>query len=170
MVSEFPRYNSKLAYKKEAAAFGGVMEIIKAVREVKVETGCAPSKKVNVYLVSDNKRLISANADCIAKLAGCAAVKNIASPEEAEEKSVVKVTSVGTLYIPMGELVDADKERERLNGELDKVMQEIRRADGKLNNQGFIAKAPKKLVEAEREKLEKFREMREKILSQLKNL
>ena len=70
----------------------------------------------------------------------------------------------------MGELVDADKERERLNGELDKVMQEIRRADGKLNNQGFIAKAPKKLVEAEREKLEKFREMREKILSQLKNL
>ncbi|MDE7257536.1 MAG: class I tRNA ligase family protein [Clostridia bacterium] len=170
MVSEFPRYNSKLAYKKEAAAFGGVMEIIKAVREVKVETGCAPSKKVNVYLVSDNKRLISANADCIAKLAGCAAVKNIASPEEAEEKSVVKVTSVGTLYIPMGELVDVDKERERLNGELDRVMQEIRRADGKLNNQGFMAKAPKKLVDAEREKLEKFMEMREKILNRLKNL
>ena len=65
---------------------------------------------------------------------------------------------------------DADKERERLNGELDKVMQEIRRADSKLNNQGFIAKAPKKLVEAEREKLEKFREMREKILDQLNNL
>ncbi|MCM1438428.1 MAG: valine--tRNA ligase [Roseburia sp.] len=170
MVSGFPRYNSKLAYKKEAAAFGGVMEIIKAVREVKVETGCAPSKKVNVYLVSDNKRLISSNADCIAKLAGCSAVKSINSPDEAEEKCVAKVTSVGTLYIPTGELIDADKERERLNVELDKVMQEIRRADGKLNNQGFIAKAPKKLVEAEREKLEKYMEMREKILAQLKNL
>ena len=170
MVADYPRYNSKLAYKKEAAAFGGVMEIIKAIREVKVETGCAPSKKVNVYLVTDAKRLVSANADCIAKLAGCETVKTVASKEEAGEKCVAKVTGAGTLYIPLGELVDADKERERLNGELDKVMQEIRRADSKLNNQGFIAKAPKKLVEAEREKLEKFREMREKILDQLNNL
>ena len=170
MVSEFPRYNSKLAYKKEAAAFGGVMEIIKAVREVKVETGCAPSKKVNVYIAGDNKRLISANADCIAKLAGCATVKNIASKDELDERCVAKVTGAGTLFVPMGELIDADKERERLNGELEKVTQEIRRADGKLNNTGFVAKAPKQLIEAERVKLEKFREMREKILEQLKNL
>lgn len=170
MVADYPRYNSKLAYKREAAAFGGVMEIIKAIREVKVETGCAPSKKVNVYVVTDNKRLVTANADCIAKLSGAAAVKNLSSEEEIEDKTVAKVTSVGTLYIPLGELVDADRERERLNSELDKVNEEIRRADGKLNNQGFVAKAPKKLVEAEREKLEMYREMRVKILEQLKNL
>ncbi len=170
MVADYPRYNSKLAYNKEAVAFGGVMEIIKAIREVKVETGCAPSKKVSVYMLSEAKRLISANADCIAKLAGAAYVKCISSKEEAEEKSVAKVTSVGTLYIPLGELVDAEKERERLNNELDRIMNEIRRADGKLNNQGFIAKAPKQLVEAERAKLNTFVEMREKILEQLKNL
>ncbi|MDE7163570.1 MAG: valine--tRNA ligase [Clostridia bacterium] len=170
MVADYPRYNSKLAYRKEALAFGGVMEIIKAIREVKVETGCAPSKKVSVYMLSDAKRLISANADCIAKLAGAAFVKCISAKEEAEEKSVAKVTSVGTLYIPLGELVDAEKERERLNNELDRIMGEIRRADGKLNNQGFIAKAPKQLVEAERAKLNTFVEMREKILEQLKNL
>ncbi|MDE5765853.1 MAG: valine--tRNA ligase [Clostridia bacterium] len=170
MVADYPRYNSKLAYRKEAVAFGGVMEIIKAIREVKVETGCAPSKKVSVYMLSDAKRLISANADCIAKLAGAAYVKCISTKEEAEEKSVAKVTSVGTLYIPLGELVDAEKERERLNNELDRIMNEIRRADGKLNNQGFIAKAPKQLVEAERAKLNTFVEMREKILEQLKNL
>ncbi|MDE7215139.1 MAG: hypothetical protein K2N68_04825 [Clostridia bacterium] len=62
------------------------------------------------------------------------------------------------------------KEKIRLNGELEKVMGEIRRADGKLNNQGFVAKAPKKLVEEERAKLNKFIEMREKILKQLKSL
>ena len=170
MVADYPRYNSKLAYKKEAAAFGGVMEIIKALREVKVETGCAPSKKVNVYLLTDAKRLVSANADCIAKLGGAASVKCISTKEEAEEKSVAKVTGVGTLFVPLGELVDADKERERLNNELERIMGEIRRADGKLNNQGFIAKAPKQLVEAERAKLNTFAEMREKILEQLKNL
>ena len=170
MVADYPRYNSKLAYKKEAATFEGVMEVIKAIREVKVETGCAPSKKVNVYIVTENKRLVSANADCIAKLAGAASVKHISGKEEAEERSVAKVTGIGTLYIPMGELVDADKERERLNTELDKVMQEIRRADGKLQNRGFTAKAPKKLVDAEREKLNTYMEMRNKILEQLKNL
>ncbi|MGN0824674.1 MAG: valine--tRNA ligase [Candidatus Coproplasma sp.] len=170
MVSEFPRYNSRLSYKKEAAAFEGVMEIIKAIREVKLETGCAPSKKVNVYILTESKRLVSANADCIAKLAGAASVKVIAAKEEVEGRSSAKVVSVGTILIPTGELIDADKERERLNAELEKVTAEISRADGKLNNRGFMAKAPKKLVDAEREKLDKFIEMREKILMQLKNL
>ncbi|MGN0812354.1 MAG: valine--tRNA ligase [Candidatus Coproplasma sp.] len=170
MVSSFPRYNSRLAYKKEAAAFEGVMEIIKAIREVKLETGCAPSKKVNVYILTESKRLITANAECIAKLAGASSVKVIASKEEVEGRSSAKVVSVGTILIPTGELIDADKERERLNAELEKVTAEISRADSKLNNRGFMAKAPKKLVDAEREKLDKYIEMREKILSQLKNL
>jgi valyl-tRNA synthetase len=170
MVTEFPRYNSKLAYKKEAAAFEGIMDIIKAVRAVKTETGCAPSKKVSLFIVTESKRLISANADSIIKLAGASEIKFISSAEEAGEKVVAKVLSVGTLYIPMGELVDTEKEKARLEGELEKVMAEIRRADGKLNNQGFMAKAPKKLVDEEREKLNKYIEMREKILSQLKSL
>ncbi|MGN0804508.1 MAG: valine--tRNA ligase [Candidatus Coproplasma sp.] len=170
MVAPFPRYNSRLSYKKEATAFAGVMDIIKAIREVKLETGCAPSKKVNVYILTESKRLISANADCIAKLAGASSVKTISAKEEAGERTAVKVTGVGTMFIPMGELIDADKERERLNCELEKITAEIRRADSKLNNQGFIAKAPKKLVDAEREKLDKYLEMREKIVSQLKNL
>lgn len=170
MVASYPRYNSKLAYKKEAAAFGGVMEIIKAVREVKVETGCAPSKKVTLYILTENKRLIQTNSDCIAKLAGADKVILISDKSEAGEKVAAKVTGAGTLYIPLGELIDADKERERLNSEFEKVMDEIRRAESKLNNNGFIAKAPKKLVDAEREKLGKYQEMREKILLQLKNL
>jgi valyl-tRNA synthetase len=170
MTKEFPRYNAKLAYKKEAAAFEGVMEIIKAVRNVKTETGCAPSKKVTLYIVTENKRLISANSDSILKLAGAEEIKFITSAEDAGPMPVTKVVSIGTIYIPMGELVDLNKEKARLEGELDKVMAEIRRADGKLNNQGFMAKAPKKLVDEEREKLEKYMEMRQKILAQIESL
>ena len=70
----------------------------------------------------------------------------------------------------MGDLVDADKERARLEGELEKVISEIRRADGKLHNSGFIAKAPKKLVDEERAKLEKYLEMKERIEGQLAKL
>jgi len=170
MTKEFPRYNSKRAYKKDAVAFEGVKEIITAVRAAKTELECPPSRKVSLYIVTESKRLVSANQDSILKLAGAKEIHFISSPEEAGEKTVTKVLSVGTIFIPMGELVDLEKEKARLEGELEKVTSEIQRADGKLNNQGFIAKAPKKLVDEERAKLNKYIEMREKIINQLKNL
>ncbi len=170
MTKEFPRYNSRHAYKKDAQAFEGVMDIIKAVRAAKTELNCPPSRKVSLYIVTENKRLISANCDSILKLAGAKEINYVQSAADAGENAVAKVLSAGTVYIPMGELVDIEKEKARLEGELEKVMDEIRRADGKLNNQGFIAKAPKKLVDDERAKLNKYIELREKILAQLKNL
>ena len=170
MVQDFPRYNSKLSYKKESTAFEGIMDIIKSVRAVKTETGCAPSKKVTLYVMAANRRMISANADSILKLGGAAEIKFVASKEEAGEKPVTKVLTNCTLFIPMGELVDLEKEKERLEKELERVTGEIRRADGKLNNQGFLSKAPKSLVDSEREKLNKFCDLREKLLSQLKDL
>ncbi|MDE7330273.1 MAG: valine--tRNA ligase [Clostridia bacterium] len=170
MTKEFPRYNSRRAYKKDAQSFEGVMEIIKAVRAAKTELDCPPSRKVSLYVVTEAKRLISANQDSILKLAGAKEIHFIASPEEAGEKTVTKVLSVGTVFIPMGELVDIEKEKIRLEGELERVTNEIRRADGKLNNQGFVGKAPKKLVDEERAKRDKYIEMREKIVNQLKNL
>ncbi|MCD8372169.1 MAG: valine--tRNA ligase [Clostridia bacterium] len=170
MLAAYPRYNSRLNYRKEAAVFEGVRDIIKAVRNLKTETGCAPSKKVTLYLVTDSKRLISANEESIKRLAGASEIKFISSGEEAGENAAAKVVSCATIYVPMGDLVDAQKERERLEGELEKVMAEIRRADGKLNNQGFMSKAPKKLVDEERAKLEKYLEMKERIDSQIKAL
>ncbi len=170
MTKEFPRYNAKLAYKKDTLAFEGIMDIVKAVRAVKTELDCPPAKKVSLYIVTENKRYISSNEDSILKLAGAKDVKFICSAEEAGANTVTKVLAIGTLYIPMGELVDFEKEKARLKSELEKVTAEIARADGKLNNTGFISKAPKKLVEEERAKLNKYIEMREKILAQLKTL
>jgi valyl-tRNA synthetase len=170
MTAEFPRYNSKLAYKKDAAAFEGIMDIIKAVRAAKTELDCPPSKKVSLYITTESKRLINANEDSILKLAGAKDIKYVASAEEAGENLVTKVLAIGTVYIPMGELVDFEKEIARLEGELEKVTSEIARADGKLNNQGFISKAPKKLVDEEKAKLAKYIEMREKIVNQINSM
>ena len=170
MTQEFPRYNSRRAYKKDAQSFGGVMEIIKAVRAAKTELDCPPSRKVSLYIVTESKRLISANTESILKLAGAKEIHFVSSPAEAGEKTVTKVLSVGTIYIPMGELVDIEKERARLEAELERVTGEISRADGKLNNKGFLAKAPKKLVDDEKAKRDKYIDMREKILKQIKSL
>lgn len=70
MVSDFPRYNAKLAYKKEAKAFEAVMDVIRAVRNMKTSVNCPPSKKVRVFIAAQNKRMLSANAGAVAKLAG----------------------------------------------------------------------------------------------------
>ena len=170
MTKDFPRYNSKLAYRKDAQAFEGIMDIIKAVRAVKLELDCPPSKKVNLYITTESKRLITVNEDSILKLAGAKEIKFISSAAEAGENAVTKVLPICTLYIPMGELVDIEKEKARLTAELENVTAEIARADGKLHNQGFLSKAPKQLVDAEHAKLEKYIAMREKILNQLKSL
>ena len=74
------------------------------------------------------------------------------------------------IYIPLGELVDVEKERARLSAELERIEGEIRRAGGKLANQNFVTKAPKKLVEDERSKLEKYIDIKSKIEKQLQEL
>ncbi len=170
MTTEYPRYNAKLNYKKDAQSFAGIMDIITAVRAVKTEVNCPPSRKVRLFIHTDSKRLINANESSILKLAGAKEIKFVNSAEEAGENAVTMVLAIGTVYIPMGELVDIEKEKARLSAELEKVTSEIARADGKLNNQGFISKAPKKLVDDERAKLNKFIEMREKILKQINSL
>lgn len=170
MVSEFPRYNSKLAYKKEAKAFELVMDIIKAVRNMKISVNCPPAKKVKVFVATQNKRMVSANAGAIAKLAGASEIDFVENGTQIEEKTMSQVTEGCTVFVPLGELVDLAKEKERLSKELERVIGEISRADGKLHNRGFIEKAPKNLVDAERAKLEKFIDMKQKIEKQIKDL
>ena len=170
MLASFPRYNSKLSYKKEAKSFEGVMEIIKAVRAMKKAADCPPSRKVEVYLVTESKRLVQLNKDSIMKLSGASAVKFAERGAAVEGKTVSQATEIAQIYIPLGELVDIEKEKARLAAEIERVNGEIARAEGKLANAAFVAKAPKKLVDGEREKLEKYRDMKAKFEEQLAGL
>ena len=170
MTSSFPRYNSKMAYKKEAKAFEGVMGIIKAVRAMKKDADCPPSKKVELYIVTDSKRLLQLNKDCIMKLSGASNLKFVQNSSEVEGKTVSSVTEIAQIYVPLGELVDIEKEKARLSAEIERIDSEIVRAQGKLNNPNFVNKAPKKLVEDEQEKVKKYQDMKAKCVAQLQEL
>ena len=146
------------------------MEIIKAVRAMKKAADCPPSRKVEVYLVTDSKRLVQLNKDSIMKLSGASAVKFAESGAAIGEKTVSQATEIAQIYIPLGELVDIEKEKARLSAEIERISGEIERAKGKLANRDFVAKAPKKLVDGEREKLEKYLGMKEKLEEQLAGL
>ena len=170
MVSEFPRYNYRMSYKKEAKAFEGVMEIIKAVRAMKKDAECPPSKKVELFVVTENKRLVQLNKDCILKLSGGSGLTLVESAEQVEGKTVSAVTEIAQIYVPLGELVDIEKEKARLSAEIERIDGEIARAESKLSNENFVARAPQKLVEAEREKVKKYQDMKAKCLAQLESL
>ena len=170
MVAEYPRYNAKLARKKDVENTEYLMNIIKTIRQIRLETGSAVSKKVELYVVSENAKLIEKCSVYIEKLAGVSKINFINSKNELQVKVVSQVLDKTELYIPLGELVDAQKELLRLKGELEKIEAEIARASGKLANRGFLDKAPKALVDAEMEKREKYIEMRAKINANIKQI
>ena len=146
------------------------MEIIKAVRAMKKDADCPPSKKVELNVVTESKRLVQANKDCIMKLSGASGVHFVADPSQIEGKTVSSVTEIAQIYVPLGELVDIEKEKERLTAEIDRINAEIARAEGKLSNENFVSKAPKKLVDEEREKVKKYQDMKAKCEEQLASL
>ena len=123
-----------------------------------------------MHLVTEARRLVSVNKSSILRLAGASEIDFIESGAEVGEKTVSQVCEIGQIFVPLGELVNLEEERTRLNKELERIKGEIARADGKLMNKNFVAKAPKKLVDDERAKKEKYLDAKAKIEKQLSML
>ncbi len=170
MLADFPRYNSRLNYSSAVKEIEPVKEIIKCIRNVKVQVGAAPSKKVKLYVKTENVKVIKNCSVYIEKLAGVSSISIIENKNNLNEKVVSQIIDGYELFIPLGELVDFEKEIERLEKELNSVESEIARANGKLSNTKFLEKAPKNLVDAEKEKLNKYIDIRTKLLAQIKDL
>lgn len=170
MLQEFPRYNSKLNYFGSVKEIELVKEIVKSVRNVKAKTGALPSKKVKLYVATANTRTIKNGAAMIKRIAGVSEIVFVENKAAINGKVVAQVIDGAELYIPLGELVDFDKELDRLKKELENVENEIKRANGKLSNNGFLEKAPKALVDGERAKLNKYLDIREKLLKQIADI
>ena len=170
MLADFPRYNAKLNYSVAVKEIEPVKEIIKCVRNVKVQVGAAPSKKVKLYVKTENTKPIKNGAVYIEKLAGVSEIQVINDKNNLDEKVVSQVIDGFELFVPLGELVDFEKEIARLEKELGAINAEIARASGKLSNSGFLEKAPKALVDGERAKLNKYIDMRDKLGKQIEDL
>ena len=168
MISEFPKYNKKFVYRKDRAACETVMDIIKGLRNIRAQVNAPMSKKIDVYIVTEDKKLINRTASYIEKLAGVSSIKFVDNKSDINEKVLSVMLPGYEIYIPLGELVDIEQEIARLKGELAKVEKDIAFAEGRLNNPGFAAKAPKQVVDAERVKLAKNLEVKEKLLASIK--
>ena len=170
MLATFPKYNAKLNYTRNLKEIETIKEIIKSIRNIKAKVGAAPSKKVTLLVKTENKTAIKNGSVYICKLAGVEKIDFINADTVIAEKTVSQVIEGAELFIPLGELVDMNKEIERLEKELDTVGKELARANGKLSNSGFIDKAPKALIDAEKAKRDKYLDMREKLIAQINEL
>ena len=170
MLAEFPRYSARGGNAKSVQNVEFVKEVIKEIRNIKAKVGAAPSKKVTLYVATQNVSPFKNGKAYIEKLAGVEKIEFVSDKSEIKEKTVSQVLAGAELYIPLGELVDMAKELDRLKKELENVEGEIKRASGKLANNGFLEKAPKALVDSEREKLNKYIEIRTKLKDQIKDL
>ncbi len=167
MISSYPEYTRKHVYSKAAGEINAVMKAIKSIRALRKEMNVSQTKKTAIYIVpSDGKeKMLKETAVYIEKLAN----GNEIVFGKPAVKSVSVVSDIAEFYIPLGELVDVKKEVERLTKELENTENEITRAQGKLNNAGFVAKAPAQLIENEKAKLQKYIDLKEKIELSIEN-
>jgi valyl-tRNA synthetase len=125
---------------------------------------------VKLTVLTQNGRAFDACAAYLKKLAYASEVELIRGRDDVPANSVSVVTAVGEAFLPLAGLIDVQKEIERLEAELRRNDAEIARAGGKLNNKGFVEKAPRHVVEEERAKLEQYRGVREKLAERLASL
>jgi len=155
MLKLWPEIKAELDFLADEKQMNGVIEMIRVIRNLRTEMNVAPSKRTRMMFVANEgwAETLIASDMYFRRLAGASETVVIAESELGTEKTVSAVTEAATIYIPLGDLVDFDKEIARLQKEIDNLTKEIARAEGKLNNQGFIAKAPAALVEQEKAKL-----------------
>lgn len=156
MLEAYPTYDESLCFDEAAARMETVMEAIRAIRTRRSEMNVPPSRKAKVYIATEKKDVFAGGTPFIIKLASASEVE-IGSEFEIDG-AVTIVTSDAKIYIPMEELVDKEAELARLNKELTATKKLLAQSEGKLNNPGFISKAPEKVVETVRGQAAKERE------------
>ena len=162
MISRYPTGRSDLEFPVEAGEMERVLELIRAIRNRRAEMNIAPSRKAAVFIETRYADAFnSATAPFFVRLASASGIEvaeSFPADRVSADTCVQVVTPAATAYLPLSDLVDYEKERARLTAEIAKVSAEVERLDKKLSNQGFVAKAPAAVVDAERAKLAAARE------------
>ena len=160
MVSAYPEQKKGKAdgkaivknYSADAKGMSEIMDVIKAIRNLRAELNVKQFKRTLMFAMPTEKgaKLLKKAGDYIVKLAYGSELKIV---DKKPENCATVVTAIGDFYIPLGELIDYDKEIERIAAELETSKAELERAEGKLSNETFTSKAPANVVKAEREKV-----------------
>ena len=173
MISSWPVYDETNNFAAEEKAIETIKEAVRNIRNLRADMNVAPSRKALVYVVTaseDVKNIFNNSLGFFGTLAYASEVKVQADKAGIPEDAVSTVIPDAVIYIPFAELVDIDKEIERLKKEEGRLQGEIKRCNGMLNNERFTSKAPKAKIDEEKAKLVKYTQMLEQVTERLATL
>ncbi len=163
MISSWPVSRPEFAFPQDVSAVEILMEAIRKIRNIRSEMNVIPSRKINLMIVTEDEQtagIFRSGESFITRLANLSGIRILSSKAGVPASAVTDVIDKGEIYIPFGDLIDIEKELLRLQGEIAKLEEEAARVTAKLSNGDFVAKAPDKVVENERQKLKKYNEMK----------
>jgi len=173
MVSQWPKYDEKYNFAAEEAEIEHIKEAVRAIRNARANMNVPPSRKAKVFVVAGDehlRKIFVGGEKYIMALASAAEVIVQADKSGIEDNAVSIVVPGAEIFMPFADLVDIDKEKARLAKEIEKLEKEVGRVVAKLGNPGFVDKAPTKMIEEEREKEKKYKEMLAAVEEQLRAL
>ncbi len=172
MISTWPTEDKAEINKEAEDEMQAIMDAIRSIRNIRAEMEVAPSKKAKLILVTETQDVpVFENAKLyLEKLASASEVMVQDNKEGIPANAVSVVTDMVQIFIPLEDLIDFDKEMERLTKEKENLVKELARVNGKLSNDNFVKKAPEAVVQEEREKKDKYQNMMDKVLEQISNM
>jgi valyl-tRNA synthetase len=172
MITSWPEYNEEEINKKAEEKMDLIMSVIKAVRNIRNEMKVDPGRKIEAILLADNnkKQILKEGESYLKNLASIEDLTITTKLEDRPQPASTAIVEGVEVILPLEGMVDIEKELDRLKKELEDVKYEIERAKGKLANEGFVNNAPEKLVEGEREKVEEYKEKKEKLMERIEQL
>jgi len=162
MISNWPKANSADEFPVQEHQMVLLMDAVRAIRNVRVNMGVAPSRKASIILVTADVSVADmfvSGKGFLERLASVSGLEIRRTKENIPSTAVAAVFGGGEIYIPLEDLIDIDKELERLDKEMINLKRELDRVEGKLSNETFVGKAPEKVIIAEREKQVRYQEM-----------
>ncbi len=173
MISQWPEFSEEWNFTADEMAVETIKEAVRGIRNVRAEMNVPPSKKAKVFVVSESEevRNIFENGKVFFATLGYASEVVVQADKTGiDEDAVSAVIPKAVIYMPFAELVDIEKEIERLQKEEARLTKELARVNGMLNNEKFVSKAPAAKIEEEKEKLKKYSEMMDQVKERLAHL
>ena len=159
IVAKWPEFTEALDFPTEEQHMEAVMTAIRTIRNRRAEMNVPPSKKADLYVVTEKTEVFTEGIPFITRLAYAENVFVSAVEPEGHEDMAQCVTADAKLYLPMAQLVDVEKELARVKKEKENAQKEIARAEAQLSNEKFTARAPANVIQAQRDKLEQNRRL-----------
>ena len=173
MISKWPEFTEEWHFAEDEAAVEMIKEAVRGIRNVRTGMNVPPSKKAKVFVVSESENVRNTFENgkvFFATLGSASEVTVQADRSGIDEDAVSAVLPEAVIYMPFAELVDIDKEIERLQKEEQRLTKELARVNGMLSNERFMSKAPESKVAEERAKLEKYSQMMDQVKERLAHL